>query len=476
LQCIMGNRLPWISPINAVQKDGTTLVEIVIPHLRDAHIVAGMQPEDKMPITIVPLSAASSCCCVPMCWMSIPDGFSAIVSSFGKDVTGKEPDGSWSSGFHIFMPWNRVNRLVSRQLIIFDTPVKDCKTKDNITVNIDVLIVLEIVQASQFVYGLGPEKLDSLLRAAQEEVLRQVAYNQPVESIYDLHGTDTKDWVTALNANFEKFGVVVNHFTVRNVQIPGDMAKDFEDKTLYESRTVEKKVQQESDRLNLNNDEARQKLKEECENARMAAEEQAVTTKAQIVKEVREVLASTEKDIGVLDAQRLAEVADLEATADLEVAKTNATILTKERENKARVGAEVGKLEAEAEAYEAQKKAAARMEASQKIAVGKKAVAEAEGEASTAFAARRQQEQEMARLDILDKLAQNKDIMIATSLENNMGLAPDNSLVSQVAQQGIEAFRMKLADMTATSVSNLGMGKKLAGGLVRPVPQQMTMS
>jgi regulator of protease activity HflC (stomatin/prohibitin superfamily) len=368
-----------------------------------------------------------------------------------------------------------VSRLVSRQLIIFDTPVKDCKTKDNITVNIDVLIVLEVIQADAFAYGLGPEKLDSLLRAAQEEVLRQVSFEIPVENIYDLHGTDTEEWVKRMNANFEPYGVRIHHFTVRTVQIPGDMAKDFEDKTLYESKTIEKKVKQDSDRLNLNNEEACQKLKEECENARMAAEEQAVTTKAQIVKEVREVIASTEKEISVLEAQRLAEVADLTATTELEVAKTNAEILSKERDNKARVEAEVGRLEVEAHAYEAVKRSGARVEAAKKIAIGKKAIAEAEGEAVQAFAARRQQEQEMARLQILDKLAGNSKIAISTSLENNMGLAPDNSLVSQVAQQGIEAFRMKLAQMTASSVEQLGMGKKLAGGLVRPVPQQMTM-
>lgn len=169
----------------------------------------------------------------------------------------------------------------------------------------------------------------------------------------------------------------------------------------------------------------------------------------------------------------MAEVADLQATAELEVAKIDAEILSTERKNKAQVEAEVNILEAEAEAFEAKRKAAARMEASQKIAIGKKAVAEAEGEAATAFAARRHQEQEMARMDILDKLATNKKIQIATSLENNMGLAPDNSLVSQVAQQGLEAFRMKLAEMTASSVTQLQMGKTLAGGLVRPVPQQM---
>lgn len=371
------------------------------------------------------------------------------------------------------MPWYRVAHLVNKQLIIFDSPVKDCKTKDNITVNIDVLIVLQITNAVLFTYGLGPEKLDSLLRAAQEEVIRQVAFQIPVGSIYDLHGHNTGEWLKGINQTFEPYGVVVHHFTVRNIQIPTDMAQDFEDKTLYESKTVEKKMQQESDRLTLNNMEARQKLQEECDNARMAAEEQAVTTKAQIVKEVREVLASTDKEMSVLEAQRLAEVADLQATAELKIAKTKAEILTLERENKAKVNAEVGKLEAEAEAYEAQKKATARMEACQKIAIGKKAVAEAEGAAAQAFAARREQEQQMARLAILEKLALNGNIQISTSLENNMGLAPDNSLVSQVAQQGLEAFRMKLADMTASSVDKLDMGRKMAGGLVRPIPQQM---
>lgn len=287
--------------------------------------------------------------------------------------------------------------------------------------------------------------------------------------------------MTKMNANFANYGVTVHHFTVRNVQIPGDMAKDFEDKTLYESQTMETKVQQEADRLNLNNEEERLRLKEECENTKMAAEEQGVTLLAQMVKECREVTANTDKDMGILDAERAAQVADLKVQNDLEVAKIKAQILSLEREHQAKLACEVGKLESEAEAYEQQKKAQARMEASQKIAEGKKEVAKAEGEATTAFAQRRKQEQDMARLDILDKLANNKNIKIATSFENRMGLAPDNSLVSQVAQQGMEAVRMKLADWTASSAGRLKldginssgeMKTELAGGLVRAVAQQ----
>jgi len=404
--------------------------------------------------------------------VSIPEGFVAIVSRWGADIAGEKDNVSWSSGFHCFWPWYRVSRLVTKQLIVFDTPVKDCKTQDNITVSIDVLIVFEIEKACDFVYGIGPEKFDDLLRATQEEVLRQMAVAIPVERIYDLHGSDTDDWVKAMNDNFAQFGVKVHHFTVRNVSIPADMAQDFEDKTLYESKTKEKTVQQESDRLTLNNDEAQSKLREECDNARMAAEEEAVTTKAQITKEVREAIACSEKDISLKQAQKVASVTDEMVKSDLEIAKVEAEILGKKLDTEAKLEKEVGKLEAEAEAYEAQKRAGAKVEASAKVALGKKALAEAEGAAASAFQARRAQEQELLRLEVLERLAANGNIRIASSLENNTGLAPGNSLVAQVAQQGMEAFRMKLAEMTSSSVQKLEMGKVVSGGLLRPLPQQ----
>jgi regulator of protease activity HflC (stomatin/prohibitin superfamily) len=465
--------MPWLSPVNAIQKEGTTLSEVVVPHMRNAHLITGMMPEDFVPIVLVPVRAASQCCGCPCCWTSIPAGFSAIVSRWGADVVGPEPDGTWSPGFHWFWCCHRVNRLVSKQLIIFDTPVKEVKTKDHITVNVDVLIVCEIVKADQFVYSLGPEKLDSLLRATQEEVLRSLAFTMPVESIYDLHGKNTEGYVKEMNDEFAKYGVTIHHFTVRNVQIPTDMAQDFESKTLFMSKTLEKKMKQQESKMELSNAEEKAKLKEECDNLRMALEEEMVTTRAQITKETREVLANTEKDMGMLEAEREAEVADMTATAELETAKLNAEILSVQRQNKAKIEAEVEKLEAESEAYEYATRARARKEAQVKIATGKKAVSEAEGQAAEAFAARRKQDQEMARLDVLDRLANNDKIIITSSLENNMGLAPDNSLVTQIAQQGMEAFRMRLAEMTASSVGKLDMKSTLAGGLVRPVPQQM---
>jgi regulator of protease activity HflC (stomatin/prohibitin superfamily) len=467
-------------------KDGTMLVEMKVGHMRDAHDVVGLVPDNFVPVSIVPRRWASDCCCCCCCcWTSVPSGFSAIVSKWGKDTAGSEDDGSWDAGFHWLCPWHRVNRLVSRQLIIFDTPVKSAKTKDHIPVNIDVLIVFEIVQAADFIYNVGPEKFDDILRSTQEETIRQIASETPVENIYDLYGgqggqeathNDSsifEKFIERMNDQFSKYGVKVHNFTVRNVSIPQAMASDLEEKTLYESRTVEKQMEQVRDRLSLDQDEARMKLQEECENARMALEEQNVTALAELVKDVRTYEAIVKKEQDLKVAEREAEVTDIKAKSELELAQIRAEIMAMQRENEAKLQLEEGTLEANAEAYEQKMRATGKVEASAKVALGKKEVGRAEGGAASAFQARREQEQNLLRLGVIDKLADNKNIQVATTLENNSGLAPNNSLVTQITQQGMEAVRTRLAEWTTSSATRLNMGSANMGGVVRPTQQVM---
>jgi len=463
--------MPWLSPEDA-KKPGTTLVEIRIGHIRDAHEIIGMQPEGFSPVSAIPQYSASECGVCPLCWVSIPEGFSAIVTRWGATIEGDEKDASWSPGFHCFMPWHKVSRLVSRQLQIFDTPVKDVKTKDHITVNIDVLVLFEIVNAMDFVYGLGVAGLDQLLRAAQEEEIRQIASETAVEEIFDLSGQNTDVWTQRMNSSFEKFGIEIKSFTVKNVSIPEDMAASFESKTLYESRTMEKEKQQEKDTQELNNLEEKQKLKEVCENKKMAAEENMTTTKARMSMEVRKIMAQTDKDIAKMETEKTAEVDDIVTNSHLEIARLHAEIMRLRRETHAQAEAECDKLEVEARAYECKQHATSKVEQAAKLAEGKKAVALAEGEATDAFASRRALEQELARLLILEHLGENYSVHITSTLENNTGLAPNNSIVSQVTQQGMEAARIKLADVTSTSAAKLGISKAFAGGLVRPLPEK----
>jgi len=454
----MGNAYGGWSDPPAPGKEGTTLIELNIKNLSDAHDIVGERPLGNTPVTLVPVNSMGGCCGL-CCYVAIPSGFSAIVSKFGAVVEGDMEDGTWSPGCHCFNPLLKVDKLVSKQLIIFDTPVRDVKTKDAITVNIDVLISFEIVRATDFVYSIGPEKFDDLLRASQDEALRQMANETLVENIYDLHGANTEHIVKDMNAKFEKYGILIHHFTVKNVRIPKEMGDDFEEKTLFDSKTTMKHMKQESDRLNLNNIEGKQKLKEECENARQAAEQQALVVKTQAIRDTSEVVAQTQKDISELEASWNIQKQQIIADSELEIQKLKSQILSIEREIKSKTSADCGKLEAEAQAYQKQKQAEAAVAVAEKLANGKKALGEAEGEGANAFLARRQQEADMKRLEILEQLVHNQGIQIATSQENHVSLSEENKVVTQVAQQGLEALRAKLAEITATSLAKLEQTK-----------------
>lgn len=456
----MGNSYGGWYPPGAPVKEGTTLIELQINNIGDAHDIIGERPDDSYtPVTLVPQNSHASCCCVPLCWVSIPSGFSAIVTKFGAVVEGDDEDGTWTPGCHCISNLSNVDKLVSKQLIIFDTPVKDCKTKDAITVNIDVLVVFQIVKSRDFVYSIGPEKFDDLLRASQDEALRQMAMETNVEDIYDLHGTNTQHIIEEMNNKFEKYGVKVSHFTVKNVSIPPEMAADFEEKTLFDSKTTMKHMKQKSDRLKLNNDEGKEKLREECTNAERAAEQQSEVIKNKAIKETAEVIANTGREIAELEASRDVEARQVLTNSELEVSKMKSQILVLEREVKSKTQAECGRLNAQAQAYKKQKETDAMFETATKLADGKQALGEAEGAASQAFAARRYHESEMRRLDVLEQLVLKHDAKIATSQENMMCLSNDNQVVTQVAQQGLEAMRAKLAEITATSVAKFQIAK-----------------
>lgn len=60
-------------------------------------------------------------------WVSVPDGVFAL-----RSVQGVIDDKPMEPGFHFMAPWSNVKYVVSPQFTVFDTPIKDCPTKDNV--------------------------------------------------------------------------------------------------------------------------------------------------------------------------------------------------------------------------------------------------------------------------------------------------------------------------------------------------------
>ena len=97
------------------------------------------------------------------CWIVIPKGFRGLVTSHGNYI------GQRGAGFFVAPPWVTISHLVPEQYIVYDTPVKECPTKDNVMVTIDVTVILRVIVDDEesmrtFCYNLGPRGLDEMLR------------------------------------------------------------------------------------------------------------------------------------------------------------------------------------------------------------------------------------------------------------------------------------------------------------------------
>ncbi|CAE8645511.1 unnamed protein product, partial [Polarella glacialis] len=144
------------------------------------------------------------------------------------------------------------------------------------------------------------------------------------------------------------------------------------------------------------------------------------------------------------------------ADSGLEISRLKSTILQVEREKISRTEAEVARIIGEAGAFAKQKETEASITAATCMANGKSAMGMAEGEAASAFVAKRAYEADLKRLEILKHIVvRGTESRIATSQENTVSLNPENAAVTAVVTQGLEALRAKLAEITVTSLAKL---------------------
>eukprot|EP00956_Cyclotella_meneghiniana_P008074 scaffold10767_cov65-Cyclotella_meneghiniana.AAC.5 len=151
-------------------------------------------------------------------YICIPSGMYALVSRHGADikyidrVSGRSSY-VWPAGLHLAAPWVRISALVTQQTVVLDLPVKACKTKDNVTVNINVALAFRIMGNGElgedpelvrkFVYELKPRGLEQQLRDAQDEAVRGLARSLKHTEIYGIRSGHT-------NKMKEMLGSVVN--------------------------------------------------------------------------------------------------------------------------------------------------------------------------------------------------------------------------------------------------------------------------
>ena len=87
-------------------------------------------------------------------YIRIPEGMYAVVQTNGADIPyGSTGSKIWPAGFHWVTPFiTKVEYLVTKQSVVFDAPVNECKTADDVSVAVDTTLNLRCA-------GEDPEKI-----------------------------------------------------------------------------------------------------------------------------------------------------------------------------------------------------------------------------------------------------------------------------------------------------------------------------
>lgn len=402
-------------------------------------------------------------------WISIPEGFHALITSAGSFI------GIWSSGFHLAKPWERVSHLVTKQYVVYDTPVKECPTADNVFVEIDVNTVFSVkddpVQIRKFVYKLGPERLQDMLKALQEEAVRGMARQKKYTDIYDLMDTqelevfeEKKDALPAgqmeaepidfdddeddsgkpkqeektrklssgealqqqlsktkdeMNEKLGHYGIEIYSITITDVRLPDDFCSQMEEATTFHSKNIEQESKQKYDLMVIENSEQRNKANQSLEEKKEEAvvkKDQRAATEEKITESFR---AETASLIAVIQEDMKAEIRDISTTSALTVAELNAQKDEELAAIRANADGQVANITAEMEGFVVEKNALTRMQVAQLQAQENLLLAQAEKIMGQKMVSKRDYDAKMSNLVVLDKLSNNRNAVMSGTTPND---------------------------------------------------------
>lgn len=370
-------------------------------------------------------------------YVCIPQGFKAIVAVYSKHL------GVWGAGWHFAPPWVEIPFMVSDAHFVYDTPVKECPTADNVMVTIDITLVVRIMTEPgpdnkyyhlfAFCDRLGAGQLSQQLNAFQEEAVRSMARERRYHEIYDLmdaqHDEQLEGTRDMLNSHFKRFGVEITEIAVTNVHFNNTtFTEEMAQPAIYKRKDEFNKLEQAYQlmQIQIKEKETKEKQlkKEDLEKFEASLQKNVEESMAKLNK----IRADTSKELAQIREEERADVLRIKSESDLEVAKVKAKTKVELSKIKSEGVAESEAIKVETSYMIEKMKADCTAQVAKNNAKCLELNAGAEQGAVKNLAPRREYDAKFRHLRILKGLADNHRVAIC-------GSSGDNVVAQLVANQ-----------------------------------------
>lgn len=246
----------------------------------------------------------------------VPQKSAYILERLGKYRATLE------AGFHILVPFiDNIAYKHSLKEVAVDVPPQTCITKDNISVEVDGILYLQVVDPQKASYGIN----DVLFASTQlaQTTMRSVIGKLELDKTFEERESMNMVIVDAVDKASDPWGVKVTRYEVRNI-VPPQSIKDAMEKHMRAEREKRAQIaESEGDRQELIARSEGEKQRRINEAEGQAAEIEAVAMAT--AKGIREI-ANAINDKGGLNAVNL-RVAEQYIQQFGHLAKTNNSLI-----------------------------------------------------------------------------------------------------------------------------------------------------
>jgi regulator of protease activity HflC (stomatin/prohibitin superfamily) len=131
------------------------------------------------------------------------------------------------AGFHILIPF--LDRVAYRFILkeeVFDIPSQTCITKDNVTVEVDGLIYLQVMDSKMAAYGINDYRMASSQLA--QTTLRSCIGRIDLDKTFEERETINSQVVESIDQAAQAWGVKVLRYEVKDILPPESVKKAME--------------------------------------------------------------------------------------------------------------------------------------------------------------------------------------------------------------------------------------------------------